>query len=163
MKSQKRRRIENKTDYGKRAKMLQSKRERLVFRKTNRYVIAQCVTSENAQDRIIVGVTSKDLLKYGWPKNFEGSLKSIPASYLTGLLIGKKIVEKKMDPIVDLGMHRVLHKTKIYAFLKGIKDAGLNVTEKENLFPEETRIRGQNLKEDFSKHFDVIKSKIMKE
>jgi len=161
MKTQKRRRNENKTDYLKRFKLLKSERPRIVFRKTNRYIIAQCVTSQDAQDKIEIGITSKNLLNYGWPKDFEGSLKSIPASYLTGFLLGKKIMEKKFSPIVDLGMLRVLHKTKIYAFLKGLIDAGVKIECDKKMFPEEARISGKNMKKDFSKEFAAIKTKIM--
>ena len=128
MKVQKRRRKENKTDYLKRLKLLKSNSPRVVFRKTNRYIIAQYATSEEAQDRIVLGANSKDLMKYGWPENFKGSLKSIPASYLTGLLLGKKIIGKKLEtPIADFGMYRNLHKNRSYAFLKGLIDAGLKL------------------------------------
>jgi ribosomal protein L18 len=48
------------------------------------------------------------LLNYGWPKELSGSLKSITASYLTGLLIGKKIIKEKLEtPILDVGMMRL--------------------------------------------------------
>ena len=124
MKVNKRRRRENKTDYLKRLKLLKSKSPRIVFRKTNKYIIAQYITSKQAQDKIEIGVNSKHLMTYGWPKDFGGSLKSIPASYLVGLLMGKKIIEKKLEsPIADFGMIKNLHKTKYYAFLKGICDA----------------------------------------
>jgi large subunit ribosomal protein L18 len=160
----KRRRIENKTDYAKRLKLLKSEKPRIVFRKTNKYVIGQYVTSHETQDKIEIGVNSGQLLKYGWPEEFKGSLKSIPASYLTGLLIGKKIIkDKKEMPIVDFGMIRNMHKTKTFAFLKGIVDAGIEVSHDESIFPEEDRIMGKNLKEDFSKTFEKIKSKIEKE
>ncbi|VVB80326.1 50S ribosomal protein L18 [uncultured archaeon] len=162
MKVQKRRRMENKTDYGKREKLLKSHGPRLVFRKTNRYVLGQYVISKNAQDLVQIGATSKDLLAYGWPKEFEGSLKSLTASYLTGMLIAKKIVSQKLpSPILDLGMLRILHKTKIYAFIKGVNDGGVKIKCDPSLFPDEERIKGKYLKKDFSKTFDAIKSKIM--
>lgn len=164
MRTIKRRRLENITDYGKRFKLLKGGVPRIVFRKTNKYIIAQYTTSTSAQDKIEIGLTSKELLKYGWPKEFKGSLKSLTASYLTGLLIGKKIITKKLPtPIIDLGMLRVLHKSKIYAFIKGVIDSGVKLKCKEELFPEEDRIKGKHLKEDFSKHFNIIKSKIMSE
>ncbi len=160
----KRRRIENKTDYSKRLKLLKSEKPRIVFRKTNKYIIGQYVTSDKTQDKIEIGVNSGQLLKYGWPEEFKGSLKSIPASYLTGLLIGRKIIKgKKEMPIVDFGMIRNIHKTKTFAFLKGLVDAGIEVSHDEKIFPEEERINGKNLKEDFSKTFEKIKSKIEKE
>ncbi len=160
----KRRRIENKTDYAKRLKLLKSEKPRIVFRKTNKYIVGQYVTSDKTQDKIEVGVNSGQLLKYGWPEEFKGSLKSIPASYLTGLLIGRKIIkDKKEMPIVDFGMIRNMHKTKTFAFLKGLVDAGIKINHDEKIFPEEDRINGKKLREDFSKTFEKIKSKIEKE
>ena len=89
------RRREGKTDYGKRIKLLSGGIPRIVFRRTNRYIIAQYVTSKEAKDTIEIGLTSKNLEKYGWPKEMEGSLKSITAAYLTGFLMGKKILKEK--------------------------------------------------------------------
>jgi|TARA_Y100000310_G_C20675261_1_gene812669 large subunit ribosomal protein L18 len=161
MKTIKRRRKENKTDYAKRLKMLKSRKARVVVRKTNKYIIAQYVLSPKTQDKIEIGLSSKNLLNYGWPKEFEGSLKSIPASYLTGFLIGKKIIDgKKEAPIIDFGMTRTLHKTKIFAFLKGLVDSGVNIKHDEKTFPEEDRISGKSLKKDFSNEFNKIKSNI---
>ena len=75
MKTIRRRRKENKTDYGKRIKLLKSGKPRIVFRKSNRYVVAQYVISKEAQDKTELGVSSKELLKHGWPKENSGSLK----------------------------------------------------------------------------------------
>jgi len=163
MKTLKRRRKEQKTDYHKRIKLLKGNLPRIVFRKTNNYLIAQYVKSDEAKDKVEAGVNSKKLLDYGWPKEFKGSLKSIPAAYLTGFLMGKKIsvkTSKKMAPIVDFGMIRSIHKNKVFAFLKGLKDSGIEVKCDEKAFPEEDRIKGKHLKKDFSKHFQEVKSKI---
>ena len=57
-------------------------------------------------------------------------------------------------------MTRVLHKTKVYAFIKGLIDSGIKIEcEKEN-FPDESRIKGEHLKNKIS--FDEIKSKMDK-
>ncbi len=160
----KRRRREGKTNYLKRIKLLKGEKPRVVFRRTNKYIIAQYVTSKEAQDRVEFGLTSKILLNYGWPKEFKGSLKSIPASYLTGYVFGKKINEKKLkEPIIDFGTLRTIHKTKVYAFLKGLIDAGIKIKFKKEIFPEEERIKGKNLKKDFSEFFNKIKEKIENE
>jgi len=160
MKLQKRRRREAKTDYLKRIKLLKSGSPRVIFRKTNKYIIAQYVKSKEAQDKIEMGVNSKHLTKYGWPK--QGNLKSMPASYLTGFLMGKKIIkDKKETPIVDFGMIRALHKTKVYAFLKGLIDAGVKIKHDESIFPDENRIKGEHMKNKIP--FNEIKSKIENE
>jgi large subunit ribosomal protein L18 len=158
------RRREGKTDYGKRIKLLSGGIPRIVFRRTNRYIIAQYVTSKEAKDTIEIGLTSKNLEKYGWPKEMEGSLKSITAAYLTGFLMGKKILkEKKETPIFDIGMTSSTHKTRPYAFLKGLIDAGLKLGHDAKIFPEANRIKGEHMKEDFSSSFEKIKLNIEKE
>ncbi len=163
MKVAKRRRRENRTNYYKRLKMLSGNLPRVVFRKTNRYVLAQLVESNDAQDRIITGINSKELLKYGWPKEKTSSLKTLPACYLIGLLFGKKIGEK--DCILDIGIIRNIKKSRIYAFLKGLVDSGVKIryNEKAEIFPSKDRITGKHLKEDFSEFFNKIKGKIENE
>ena len=174
----KRRRKEYKTDYKKRFALLKSGLPRINFRKTNRYLIVQYVKSKEAQDAIVLGIDSKELLKYGWPE--KESIKSIPASYLTGYLFGKKILLEKLEgspesslgegspessfeekPIIDFGMARVLHKTRVYAFILGLIDSGIKIECKKESFPEESRIKGNHLKNKIP--FDEIKSKIDKE
>lgn len=163
IKTIKRRRKEGKTDYLHRLKLLKSFKPRLIFRITNRYLIAQYITSEEAKDRVEIGITSKDLLNLGWPEEFKGSLTSITASYLTGMLIAKKILEgKKEPPIVDFGMIRTSHKTKPFAFLKGVIDGGIEISCKEEAFPEQERIEGKSMKKDFTSNFEKIKLNILK-
>jgi len=157
----KRRRREGKTNYLIRIKLLKGKKPRVVFRKTNKYILSQYVVSKGAQDNIIIGTSSKELMNFGLSKESKVSLKSITAAYLTGVLMGVKIKEKKLEtPIMDMGMLRVTHKTKPYAFIKGLKDAGMNVNCDEECFPEEGRIKGESLKNKIN--FEEIKSKIMK-
>ncbi len=161
MRISKRRRREFKTDYLKRIKLLKSESPRIIFRKTNRYIIAQYAISKEAQDNIQFGITSKNLKEYGWPEEFNGSLKSISAAYLTGLLFGKETLKKKLEtPIVDFGMNRTISKNRVYGFLKGVVDAGVKIKCPEESFPEGERLNGKNMKKDFSKIFKEIKSKI---
>jgi len=163
MKTRKRRRKENKTDYANRIKLLKSGSPRIVFRKTNRYLLAQYVTSKEAQDKVKLNITSKELLKYGWPEEFKNSLKSIPAAYFTGLLIGATIKKNKLEkPIADFGMHRVLHKSKVYGFLKGLIDAEVDIKCDEKTFPSQESIKGKFLKKDFTENFEEIKLNITK-
>ena len=123
-------------------------------------MLAQYVTSKQAQDKIEFGSNSKILLKYGWPEQFKNSLKSISASYLFGLLIGKQIIDKKLKlPILDFGMIRMLHKSKPYAFLKGLIDSGLKINCKKEALPSEERIVGKHMKNKIK--FEEIKSKIL--
>jgi len=160
MKTLKKRKLERKTDYGKRIKFLKSRGPRIAFRRSNRYLISQYITSEEAKDRIKFGLNSKMLIQYGWPEKSK-NLKSTPASYLLGILTGKKILEEHLEiPVIDFGMLRVLPKTRIQAFIKGVVDSGLKIKYKNEAFPSEDRITGKHLKNKIP--FSEIKSKIEK-
>ncbi len=162
MRITKRRRTENKTDYKARLMRLKSQMPRIVVRKTNKYILVQHVQSEEARDKVLLGISSKELLKHGWEKEKAGSLKSIPAGYLTGLLLGIKIHKKvKEGAILDLGMIRNVKKSRIYAVLNGLVDAGVKIKHKKEIFPEEKRIRGEHLKNKIN--FEKIKENILKE
>lgn len=162
MKTIRRRRKANVTNYSIRLKLLKGDYPRIVFRKSNKYIIGQYVTSKEAQDTVKIHVVSKDLIKYGWPEKLNGSLKSIPAAYLTGYLLGKKIKKQKATkkPILDIGMNRNIHGSKIYGFLKGAVDSGAGLEYKKDVLPSVERLEGKNLKEDFSSIIKTIKSKI---
>lgn len=141
MKLPRRRRLESKTDYKTRLSLLESSKPRLVIRKTNRYIISQIVISKNAQDEVVIGLTSKELLNKGWPKNLQGSLKSREAAYLLGLLIGKLASEKNIkEAILDLGIQRNIKKGRIYSLLKGVIDAGLNIPHSKEVLPSEEQL-----------------------
>jgi len=133
---------------------------RIVCRKTNKYIIGQYVESREAKDKVIVGIDSRELLKYGWPESARGSLKSLPACYLTGLLLGKKVadIKDKAEGVFDMGLLRNVPKSRAYAFLKGVIDAGIDAKAKEEIFPEEGRLKGSHLKNKID--IEKIKGKI---
>lgn len=135
MKTLKRRRLERKTDYKARLALLESGKPRLVLRKTNRYINAQIVETKNAQDKIIFGVTSVDLIAKGWPIEQRGRLKSLSAGYLTGLLLGKGAKRKVKEAILDIGMNRNIPKSRLYAVLKGVLEAGIKVPHDPSVLP----------------------------
>ena len=170
MKIQKRRRRKYKTDYKTRVNLLKKGIPRIVIRKTNKYITAQYVESKKAQDKILIGVSSRDLLKYGWPKEAVGSLKSIPASYLTGVLLGTKIKKlkttkekekslEKIESLLDIGLLRNKPKGRIYAVLKGLVDFEIKINHKKESLPEEKKVLGENLKNKID--IQKIKNKII--
>ena len=144
LRTMKRRRRENRTDYKARRILLESGIPRIVVRRTNKYFILQAVESSEAQDKVVATVTSKELLKFGWDAKAAGSLKSIPAGYLTGILMAKKL--KKGKYIMDLGMARTLKGSRVFAVVKGLIDGGLDVPADEKVFPSEDRLNGEHLK-----------------
>lgn len=136
--------------------MLESGKPRIIIRKSNKYIIIQYVESKIAQDSVKKAISSNELLEYGWPKEKIGSLKSIPAAYLTGLLFGKSIKDLK-PAVFDLGLARSTKGSRIYAALKGLVDAGFDIPHGKEIFPEEKRIQNENVKDFFEK----VKIKIM--
>ncbi len=144
MRSIRRRRLEMKTDYKARLALLKSRKPRVVVRKTNRYIIAQIVSSDVAQDSVTLGLSSKILLTKGLDKKYSGTLKSIPAAYLTGYLLGSLAKEKGINnAVLDIGMYRNIHKSRIFAVLKGIVDAGLNIPHNPECLPTDEMVSNE--------------------
>jgi len=139
MKTVKRRRLEKKTDYKTRLELLKSGKTRLVVRKTNKYIVAQLVSSNVAQDNVEMGVTSIILLSKGWPKDKKGSLKNKAAAYLTGYLLAKG--SKTKEAILDIGMHRNIQKSRVYALVKGAIDGGLKIPHSSSSLPNIEEIK----------------------
>jgi len=158
MRTLKRRRKENKTDYKLRFSLLKSQVPRIVIRRTNRYFVVQLVETVESQDKVVSGVTSKDLLENGWNEKFAGSLKSIPAAYLTGLLMAKKVGKGKF--ILDIGMARHLKGNRIYAVAKGLVDGGLDINIGKEVFPAEKRLNGEHLKPEVKTMIMEVKNKL---
>jgi len=152
LRTQKRRRRENKTDYKARRIMLTSGLPRVVVRRTNKYFILQAVNSVAAQDKVLVTVSSKDLLKNGWDEKKKGSLKSISAGYLAGILFAKQIKSlvgsRKSEVgsrfIVDLGMARTLKGGRVFAVIAGLVEGGLDISANDKVFPSEDRLMGEH-------------------
>jgi len=145
----KRRRREGKTNYNKRLILLKGGVPRLVVRKTNNYVILQIVESVSAQDKIINVVSTKDLLKHGWPEEKKGSLKSLAAAYLAGLLIGNKLTTGTASKgavghvgkvILDSGLIPSTKGSRVYAAVKGLMDSGVEISASEDVLPSEEMI-----------------------
>lgn len=149
------RRREGKTNYSKRLKLLKSGLSRLVVRKTNTRVIASIVVFDERGDRTLVTVDGKHLEKLGW----KGSKKSIAASYLIGLAIGKRAKELKVEKVVlDIGLHTPTRNNFSFFTAYGAKEAGLDIKVPEDL--DLNRIQSSKT---FNKQmFERVKSLILR-
>lgn len=157
------RRHKGKTNYHKRLELLKSGSSRLVVRKTLKYINAQIADFDKKGDKILVAANSRELKKIGW--NF--ACDNIPAAYLTGLLVGKRSVEKKInEAVLDTGLYQSVKGARIYATVKGAKDAGLSVPIDEDVMPTDERLKGEHISanekfKNLASEFEKVKQKII--
>jgi large subunit ribosomal protein L18 len=141
------RRLEGKTDYRKRLRLLYSKKMRLVVRKSLKHIRAQIVEFDERGDKTIVSASSEELKKFGW----NSSTDNMPAAYLVGILLGKRALKKNISSaILDIGLNRNVKGSRVYAVLKGVLDTGLSVPHSPDVLPSEERIKGKHIL-DFAK------------
>lgn len=151
-----RRRREGRTNYRTRLALLKSGETRLVVRRTNGNVIVQFVDWTQGGDAVKATAVAQELKKMGW----EGSAKNTPAAYLTGLLAGKRAQQAGVESaVLDIGRHTPTKGSRVFAALKGVLDAGIEVPHGgEDVYPSEERLNGAFL--ELESNFDAVKAKI---
>jgi large subunit ribosomal protein L18 len=153
---------QRKTNYRKRASLLLSRRDFVVVKISDQNVSCQFLKPTLKGDIVISSSHSRELRKYGW----KGSMNSLPACYLTGLLLGKKSLAKGTDNAI-LYTGRDSFTPRIAACLKGIVAAGVNVPMSEDTLPSDERTNGKHiaeyakiLKEDQAKYNSIFSALI---
>ncbi len=131
------------TNYRKRLALLKSEAPRAVVRKSLQHIIIQLVTTGEKGDKVLATADSKELPKYGWGIN-GGNL---PAAYLTGYLIGLRAKKKVSRAVLDMGLRVSTRGAGIYAAVKGMVDAGLEIPHDEDVLPDPARITGKHIRE----------------
>ncbi|MFC1752304.1 50S ribosomal protein L18 [Thermoproteota archaeon] len=181
-----RRRREGKTDYRKRKNILLSKSVFLLPRITSKNICVQISKATFIGDEVIASSHTRELYKLGW----KGSGTSLPAAYLTGLIAGLKANKLDIKhAIVYTGLRQYKTGSRISATLKGVTDSGLDIHADNKTFPSKERIKGEHISkyaesllnadkemylrrfskmiktglkpEDYPKHFEEIKKKII--
>ncbi|MBI4153061.1 50S ribosomal protein L18 [Candidatus Woesearchaeota archaeon] len=137
-----RRKQEGKTNYYKRLRMLRTQCPRLIVRPALANITAQIATYNEKGDIVVIGVTGKALEKYGWSVH-KGN---VPSAYLVGYLLGKMAITKNVkEAVLDTGLRTPVKGGRIYACVKGLRDAGVHVPVEESILPPENRINGQHI------------------
>lgn len=150
-----RRRREGRTNYRNRLALLKSQQTRLVVRRTNGNVIVQFVDWGQGGDAVKATAVAQELAKLGW----EGSAKNTPAAYLTGLLAGRRAAEAGVESaVLDIGRHAPTKGSRVFAALKGVLDAGIEVPHGDDVYPSEERLNGAFL--ELESNFNAVKAKI---
>ncbi|MCK4757381.1 MAG: 50S ribosomal protein L18, partial [Thermoplasmata archaeon] len=62
--------------------------------------------------------------------------------------------------VLDIGLHAPTKGSKVYAVLKGMVDAGLDIPHDPSIIPDESRIKGETLGEDVPKIFESVSNNI---
>lgn len=153
------RRLRGQTDYSLRLKLLKSKLTRIVVRRSNNNMLVQFVDYSPNGDKILTSARSVDIKKLGYTLHTG----NVVAAYLTGLLAGKRALNSgfKNECIVDLGIQKSLYGSRLFAAVKGIKDAGIDVKVGEVAFPKQERLEGVHLAtKDASKVIEKTKKAI---
>lgn len=169
-----RRRREAKTDYYARTRLiLQDKNKyktpkyRLVFRKTNRDLICQIVSTDLDHDVVVCSAYAHELQEYG----VKAGLTNYAAAYCTGLLLARRISAKfnleyegaaevdgayysveadqegdknhAFKAVLDVGLARTTTGARIFGALKGASDGGLNIPHTDKRFPGSVKADGK--------------------
>jgi large subunit ribosomal protein L18 len=128
------------TDYRARKKMISSSEPLLAVRVSSKNVSAQFISPKPEGDHVLSSAHSRNLRKMGW----KGSLKSIPACYLLGLLAGRKAKENGVEKAnLYTGVSRFVDGSRVSALVKGVKDAGVDVPMSDKAVPSEDSISGK--------------------
>jgi large subunit ribosomal protein L18 len=154
-----RRRREGKTDYRKRLKLLKSRKVRIAVRKSLKNTQVQFIEYHEDGDKILASANSNELVsKYNW----KHSTSTTSAAYLTGLLAGKRAVEKGVsEGILDIGRYPPVTGSNIFAALRGVVEAGVECPYSEDKKPSDDRILGNHISKEVSTSVSDIKDKII--
>jgi large subunit ribosomal protein L18 len=154
----KRRRREQATDYQQRLELLKSGVPRAVVRTSNKHTRVHLAEFNREGDENHAQTISKELEEHGWDEH-TGNL---PAAYLTGYLAGMKTDAE--EAVLDVGLRSVKSGGRIFAAVKGLRDAGVHVPAGEEIFPEEGRLRGEHIEEmkdsSITETFETVKENI---
>ena len=173
---------EDKTNYRKRSAILIGRHLFVTIRISDQNVAAQVLRPTPTGDVVIASAHSRELVEHGW----KGAFNNLPACYLTGMLLGKKAIQKEISTAV-LYIGKNHFTSRVAACMKGIVDAGVSMPISKESLPDQDRISGHHIAEyshtlkedekeynsrfsailknglrpeDYPSHFEEIKSRI---
>jgi large subunit ribosomal protein L18 len=131
---------QRKTNYRKRSGILIGRRPFIITKISGQNISAQALKPTLTGDIVIASAHSRELIRHGW----KGSMNSMPACYLTGLLLGKKSIQKgATNAVLYTGNNPFT--TKVAACLKGIVDSGINIPVSNESLPGDDRVSGKHI------------------
>jgi large subunit ribosomal protein L5e len=168
------RRRQGKTDYYARRRLVQqkknkydSKKYRLVVRRTCSKIICQIIYSTMVGDKVLCAADSSELKRHG----LTAGLTNYSAAYATGLLIARRLLKqvgldsmyaanssidgnlfnveediqdkRPFKALLDVGIASTTTGARVFGALKGACDGGVNVPHTAKRFPGYTRAKVQ--------------------
>ncbi len=173
----------NKTNYRKRKAILIGRRNFITIKTSNEHIHCQLIKPSLKGDIVLSFSNSKELTKYGC----KGSSNNLSASFLVGLVMGKKMLGKNNNSAI-IYTGKTTFTSKVAACIKGIASAGVEIPLSEDSLPNDDRITAIHVSkyaaelkkdkniyekrfskllnnnldpEDYPKHFEEIKNKIL--
>jgi len=141
-----------------------SRKYRLVVRRTCSKFIAQIIFSTMTGDKVLCAAESSELKAYG----LTAGLTNYSAAYATGLLLARRLLKqvgldntykanaevngeyfnvdedvqdkRPFKALLDVGINTTTTGTKIFGVMKGACDGGINVPHKTKRFPGYSRV-----------------------
>lgn len=148
-----RRHRRGRTDHRRRLKLLKSGKPRAVVRRSLRNTRVQIVAFDPDGDRVTAQAEALELADRGW----TGSGANCPAAYLTGYLAGARAVEAGVaEAVLDIGDHAPSPGSNVFAALRGLLDAGVDVPHGEAVLPSARRLRGEHIDDGTPDAFDSV-------
>ncbi|WP_455141976.1 50S ribosomal protein L18 [Candidatus Hodarchaeum mangrovi] len=139
-----RRRREGKTNYHLRLRLVKSATTRAVVRVSNSHSLVQFVDAHINGDQTRCAAHTRELKKFNW----SVATSNIPSAYLVGYLAGKKALKKGIsNAILDIGINPPIYGSRVFAVLKGIVDAGIEIPHSDKIFPSKERLNGEHIAE----------------
>jgi large subunit ribosomal protein L18 len=128
-----------------------------VVRVTLRNVSVQLIDYDPKGDRVIVVAHSRELVEMGW----DQATGNIPAAYLTGFLAGKRAKQKGLsNAVLDIGLKEPTKGSGVFAALKGMVDAGLEIPHGKDVLPSKERLMGKHIGDDVEKLVQNVKTRM---
>lgn len=183
------RRRQAKTDYYARRRLVcqdknkyDSKKYRLVARRTCRKIIAQIIYATMTGDRVMCAAESDELRRFG----LTAGLTNYASSYATGLLLARRLLKqvglstmyaandsingeyfnveediqdkRPFKALLDVGITSTSTGARCFAVMKGACDGGINVPHKTKRFPGFIKQASEVIKDKRGRAADVEKT-----
>lgn len=183
------RRRQGKTDYYARRRLVMqdknkydSKKYRLVVRRTRTKFISQIIYSTMTGDRVLCAADSSELKKFG----LTAGLTNYASAYATGLLLARRLLKqvgladmykgntdingayynvdedqeekRPFKALLDVGIQRTTTGARVFGVMKGACDGGINIPHTTKRYPGYTKAKITAVQNKRGKTTDMEKS-----